>query len=169
MRKSQKVWLAVLFVWAAISVYFAIVLPNKAHAATQLYPDKILYYEAVDATPLDGNSPGRTYAPIDRQSAYESRMGRNVDYVTITVSGTGSDGDSAVFSIWGYTETGYAHRIYHTVTATLGTATAGPSQEWAEVFSGTDTHFLTVSIDDSGAAGNTIAKITFDKGPYKWL
>lgn len=117
---------------------------------------------AVDATPLDGSTTGRTYLSVDRIDSFSMVLTEEVDAVVVTMDGTGSDGDSAVFTIWGYSENGPAERIYHTVTATLGTAVAGTGRTFAEQFSGTDTHVTTVGVKDSAGAGNSIAKIAFD-------
>ncbi len=143
--------------------------------ATIIRNDRVLTLSAVDATPLDGTTSGRTYQAKDRVKIHTSGTGACValdeetDAVTITMDGKGADGNSAVFSIFGYGEDGPAERIYHTVTGTLGTAVAGTSRLWVEEFSGTATHTKTVGITDSGAAGNSMAKIAFDTTGLRFL
>lgn len=124
---------------------------------------------AVDATPLDGTTAGRTFQAKDRSQAYSLRLDEETDCVTITMDGTGADGNSAVFNIFGYGEDGPRERIYHTVTATLGTAKAGTGRCFAEIFSGTSTHVKTVGITDSVVAGNSVAKIAFDTTGLRYL
>lgn len=140
-----------------------------------------LSFPARDATPLDGTTAGRTYQPKDRLIKVESGTGACVplradtDAVIITGSGTGSNGDSAVFHIYGYPmddlETaasgGPAERIYITVTGTLGTAVAGTGQLYFDTFSGTDLHTSTIGIYDSG--NNAVCKIAFDCQGLKYL
>ena len=138
--------------------------------ATIIRPERTITLTAVDATPLDGSTANRTYKPADRTAANSIRFGEEVDSVIITMDGTGADGNSAVFSLWGYhEENGFAHRIYHTATATLGTAVHSTGRVWAEIFAGTDTHVKTVGLTDSGAAGNSIAKLLIDKMDYRFL
>lgn len=136
---------------------------------TNLGEEIIVSLSAVDATPLDGSSANRTYSPADKTQANIVPLSTDSDGVVITMEGTGANGDSAVFNLWAYTKNGYAHRAYHTVTATLGTAVGAAGRTWAEVFVGTDTHIKTIGINDSLAAGNSIAKIEFDRGPYEFL
>ncbi|KKM01002.1 hypothetical protein LCGC14_1798770 [marine sediment metagenome] len=148
--------------------------------ATIIRKTKVLTFTAVDAVPLDGSTTDRTYQAKDREvHAAVIRTAQSVtpyitldeetDAVTIVIDGTGADGNTAVFSIYGYGEDGPAERIYHTVTATLGTAVAGSSRKWAEVFSGTSTHTKTIGITDSVAAGNSMAKISFDTTGLRYL
>lgn len=140
-----------------------------------------LSFAAVDATPLDGTTANRTYQPKDRLITAASGTGacvllrQDTDAVIITGSGTGSDGNIAVFHIYGYAmddlETaasgGPAERIYITVTGTLGTAVAGTGQLYFDTFSGTDVHTSTIGIYDSG--NNAVCKITFDTQGIKYL
>ncbi len=138
--------------------------------ATIIRPMRVLTLTAVDGTPLDGSTAGRTYKASDRLALYTVALDEETDAVTITMDGTGADGNSAVFSIFGYGKNGSAERIYHTVTGTLGTAVApGTGRLWAEVFSGTDVHTKTVGITDSLAAGNSMAKIAFDTTGLRFL
>lgn len=138
-------------------------------SATHIRGERTLTLTAVDATPLDGSTASRTYQASDRTAEYCLTLYEEADAVEITVDGTGSDGHSAIFTIWGYSVNGAADRIYHTVTATLGTAVAGTSRTWVEQFSGTDTHATTIGIKDSGAGGNTKAKIYLDTTGLKYL
>lgn len=137
--------------------------------ATIITKQMLLTLTAVDATPLDGSTTGRTYQAADKTIGTYVVLSEGADAVIVTMDGTGSDGDSAVFTIWGYSKDGPAERIYHTVTATLGTAVAGTGRTFAEQFSGTDTHVTTVGIKDSAGAGNSIAKIAFDTVGYQFL
>ena len=143
--------------------------------ATIIRNDRVLTLSAVDATPLDGTTSGRTYQAKDRVKIHTSGTGACValdeetDAVTITMDGTGANGNSAVFNIYGYGLDGSAERIYHTVTGTLGLAVAGTGKVWAEQFSGTATHIKTIGITDSGAGGDTMAKITFDTTGLRYL
>lgn len=137
--------------------------------ATVIRDEMILTLSAVDATPLDGSTTGRTYQAVDRTKGRYFVLSEAADAVVITMDGTGSDGNSAVFTIWGYSKNGGAERIYHTVTATLGTAVAGTGRTWAEVFSGTDTHITTVGVKDSAGAGNSVAKLALDTVGYEFL
>ncbi len=137
--------------------------------ATVIKKEMMLALTAVDATPLDGSTSGRTYKPSDRTGSYCVVLSEECDAVVITMDGTGSDGNSAVFTIWGYGRSGPDERIYHTVTATLGTAVAGTGRTYADEISGTDTHITTIGIKDSAGAGNSIAKIAFDAVGYRFL
>ena len=127
-------------------------------------------------TPLDGTTAGLTYQGKDRPTAYSFALNEETDVVTIMMDGTGSDGNSAVFNILGYglgvlnnDNPSPAERIYHTVTATLGTAVAGTGRCFAEHFTGTDTHIKDVKISDSALAGNSVAKIAFDTTGLRFL
>ena len=137
--------------------------------ATIIRKVRSLSFSAVDATALDGSTAGQTYQYTDRLVSACIRLDEETDAVTICMDGTGSDGHLAIFNIYGYGEDGPAERIYHTVTATLGTAVAGTGKLYAEQFSGTDTHTSTIGIKDSGAAGNTVAKVSFDTSGLRYL
>lgn len=137
--------------------------------STVIRPEMLLTLTAVDSTPLDGSTSGRTYQATDRTTGQYVVLSEEADAIVITMDGTGSDGNSAVFTIWGYSRNGPAERIYHTVTGTLGTATAATGRTFADQFSGTDTHITTVAVKDSGADGNTIAKLALDPIGYRFL
>ncbi len=137
--------------------------------ATIIRKDRVLTLTAVDATPLDGSTANRTYKASDRLALYSVALDEETDAVTITMDGTGANGNSAVFNIYGYGLDGPAERIYHTVTGTLGLAVAGTGKVWVEQFSGTATHTKTIGITDSGAGGDTMAKITFDTTGLRYL
>jgi len=137
--------------------------------ATIIRKDRVLTLTAVDATPLDGSTAGRTYQASDRPEKYSVALDEETDAVTIKMDGTGADGNSAVFNIFGYGKDSPAERIYHTVTGTLGTAVAGTGRLFAEVFAGTTTHTKTIGITDSVAAGNSVAKIAFDTTGVRFL
>ena len=128
-----------------------------------------LSFSAVDATPLDGSTAGLTYQAGDRLESACIPLDEETDAVTIIIDGTGADGNLAIFNIYGYGLDGPAERIYHTVTATLGTAVAGTGKLYAEEISGTDVHSSTIGIKDSGAAGNTVAKVSFDTSGLRYL
>ena len=137
--------------------------------ATIIRKLRSLSFTAVDSTPLDGTTSGRTYQSGDRLASACIPLDQETDAVTIIMDGTGSDGHLAIFNIYGYGLNGPAERIYHTVTATLGTAIAGTGKLYAEQFSGTDVHTSTIGIKDSGAAGNTVAKVSFDTSGLRYL
>ncbi len=105
--------------------------------------EKILTLTAVDATPLDGSTGGRTYLRGDAVSTYLVGLGQTVDAVEIFADCAGSDGNTALFNIYGYPfagvepnpsrpEIGPALKIFDAVTATLGTAVAGTSRLFVE-------------------------------------
>lgn len=143
--------------------------------ATTIRQIRKVTFTGTDSTPLNGTSAGRTYQPSDRLEVQASGTGACVpldeetDAVTIVMDGVGADGDLAIFNIYGYGENGPAERIYYTVTGTLGAAVAGTGKLYAEEFSGTDVHSSTVGIKDSGSAGNTMAKISFDTSGLRYL
>lgn len=132
--------------------------------------ERLLKLTAVDATPLDGSTGGRTYKNADKLKTYFFGLQQGVDAVEITVDGTGSDGNTGVFNMYGYgvagnrlaPEMGAAQRIFLAVTLTLGTAVAAANRLWAEHFEGTDLHTKTVGLYDNALAGNGIAKIALD-------
>jgi hypothetical protein len=135
--------------------------------------EKILLLTAVDATPLDGSTAGRTYLRGDAVSAYLVGLGQTVDAVEIFADCAGSDGNTAVFNILGYPfagkepnplkpEIGPALKIYDAVTVTLGTAVAGTGRLFVEHFTGTDKHTKTIGLYDNALGGNSIAKMAFD-------
>ena len=130
--------------------------------ATIIRDVRSLSFSAVDGSALDGLTAGQTYQAGDRLETACVRLDEETDAVTIVIDGTGADGDLAIFNIYGYGEDGPAERIYHTVTATLGTAVAGTGKLYAEEISGTDVHSSTIGVKDSAAAGNTVAKVSFD-------
>lgn len=121
---------------------------------------KILPITAVDATPLDGTTAGRTYQSGSFVTTYAVPLDAETDAVIISISGTGSDGNTVAFHIYGAGIGSPIERIYHTVTATLGTGVAGTGQLFADTISGTDVHTSTVGVYDSG--NNTVCKIKFD-------
>jgi len=82
------------------------------------------------------------------------------------MSGTGSDGNSAVFKIWGYAADGPAKLIY-SGTGTLGTAVAGTSKLFADTFTESETHVTSTTVVDSAA--NRVASIYFDAVGYAFL
>lgn len=169
-KKMKKGILLLLSMLVFATLVFCIVEPIFiVEGATSIRADKTLSISAVDATPLDGSTTGRTYQAADRTAAYCIVLNEEADAVIITIDGTGADGNSAVFNIYGYGADGGADRIYHTVTATLGTAVAGTSRLFADQISGTDTHVTTVAVRDSGANGNTRAKIALDTTGLKYL
>lgn len=148
--------------------------------ATIIRKTHLLTFTAYDAVPLDGSTTGRTYQAADREvHAVVIRTAQNItpyivldeetDYVTITIDGKGSDGNSAVFNIYGYGLDGDAERIYHTVTATLGTAVAGSGRLFAEEIAGTDVHTGTIGIQDRELNSNSMAKITFETRGLRFL
>lgn len=148
--------------------------------ATIIRPIRSLTFTAYDAVPLDGSTTGRTYQAKDRlvheavirtaQSISPCvRLDEETDYVTITIDGTGADGNSAIFNIYGYGENGPAERIYHTVTATLGTAVAGTGRLFAEEIAGTDVHTGTIGIQDRELNSNSMAKVTFATRGLRYL
>jgi len=148
--------------------------------ATIIRKTKVLTFTAVDAVPLDGSTTGRTYQAKDREvHAAVIRTAQSVtpyitideetDYVTIAIDGTGADGNTAVFNIYGYGEDGDAERIYHTVTATLGTAVAGSGRLFAEEIAGTDVHTGTIGIQDRELNSNSMAKFTFETRGLRYL
>ena len=134
--------------------------------------EKTLTLTAVDATPLDGSTGGRTYLRADRIKGYTVILGQTVDAVEIFADCAGSDGNTALFNLYGYPfagdpnpsfpELGPALKIYDAVTATLGTAVAGTSRLFVEHFIGTDKHTITVGVYDSALGGNSIAKLALD-------
>lgn len=135
--------------------------------------EKILTLIAVDATPLDGSTGGRTYLRGDAVADYLVGLGQTVDAVEIFADCAGSDGNTAVFNIYGYPYAGVnpdplkpylgpALKIFDAVTATLGTAVAGSSRLFAEHFAGTDKHTKTIGLYDNALGGNSIAKMAFD-------
>lgn len=148
--------------------------------ATIIRKTKVLTFTAVDAVPLDGSTTGRTYQAKDREvHAAVIRTAQSVtpyitldeetDSVTISIDGTGADGNTAVFTIYGYGENGPAERIYHTVTATLGTAVAGSGRLFAEEIAGTDVHTGTIGIQDRELNSNSMAKVTFETRGLAYL
>lgn len=139
----------------------------------RLITEKILTLTAVDATPLDGSSADRTYLRADAVSTYLVGLGQTVDAVEIFVDCAGSDGNTALFNIYGYPfagvipnpqtpELGPALKIFDNVTATLGTAVAGTGRLFVEHFTGIDLHTKTIGLYDNALGGNSIAKIAFD-------
>ena len=158
MKKSKWLLLSVL----VVSLAFLL-------SATVQRGEQTVSMSAVDSTPLDGSTSGLTYQAADRTVAYCVTLNEETDEVVITVVGTGADGNSAVFTLWGYGIDGDAERIYHTVTATLGTAVAGTGKLYVEQFSGTDVHTASVTLTDSGAAGNTRAKIRLETTGLRYL
>ncbi len=137
--------------------------------ATIIRQMRELTFAAVDATPLDGSTSGRTYQASDRLASACIPLDEETDYVTITIDGTGADGNTAVFNIYGYGEDGPAERIYHTVTCTLGTAVAGTSRLYAEEIAGTDVHTGTIGIQDRELNSNSMAKVTFETRGLRYL
>jgi len=149
--------------------------------ATIIRQMRSLTFTAVDAVPLDGSTTGRTYQAKDRL-VHEAviraaqnispcvRLDEETDSVTITIDGTGRDGNTAVFNIYGYGEDGPAERIYHTVTCTLGTAIASSTGRlYAEEIAGTDVHTGVIGIQDRELNSNSMAKVTFDTRGLRYL
>ena len=137
--------------------------------ATIQRPIREIAFTAVDATPLNGTTAGRTYQGSDKLQAACVKLPEEVDAVIITMSGTGSNGNTCVFHVYGY---GYgskapAERIYNTVTATLGTAVAGTGQLYVDTLSGTDVHTTTLGIYDSG--NNSVCKLKIDTQGLEYL
>ena len=135
--------------------------------------ERILTLNAVDATPLDGSSANRTYLRADRVAEYTVALGQTVDAVEIFADCAGSDGNTALFNLYGYPfagvkpnplrpEIGPALKIFDAVTATLGTAVAGTSRLFVEHFTGTDLHTKTIGLFDNALGGNSIAKMALD-------
>ena len=118
-------------------------------------------------TELDGTTENYTYQAGDRDISECIQLDDSCDAVEVTISGHGSDGNSCVFSIYGYANNGPALRIFKTVTAILGTAIAGAGQLFADTISGTDYHTESVGVYDSG--NNTVAKMVFDTQGLKYL
>ena len=132
--------------------------------------ETILTLTAVDATPLDGSSANRTYLPADMVTTYAVLLEQGTDAVEIIADCAGSDGNTAVFNLYGYGKPagadkpyiGPALKLYDGVTATLGTAVAGTSRLFVEHFTGTDKHTKTVGLYDSALGSNSIAKMALD-------
>ena len=137
--------------------------------ATIIRKVRSLSFTGTDATALDGETTGQTYQAGDRLVSACIPLDEETDAVTIVIDGTGSDGHLAIFNIYGYGEDGPAERIYHSVTATLGTAVAGTGKLYAEEIDGTDVHSSTIGVKDSAAAGNTVAKVSFDTSGLRYL
>lgn len=120
-----------------------------------------------DETVLDGSSAGLTYQAKDRLASACVPLDEETDAVIITMSGTGSDGDTVLFHIYGYGLDTPAERIYNTVTATLGAAVAGTSQFYADTILGTDLHTETIGIYDSD--DDAVCKMKFDTQGLRYL
>jgi hypothetical protein len=129
--------------------------------------EKTKAFAAVNAAPLDGTTAGITFQPGDRLNSACLLLEEGTDAVIIYISGTGSANNSMVFSIYGYSLTGGAERIYKTATATLGSGVAGSGLLYADTITGTDFHTSPVGVFDSG--NNTICKIKFDTQGLNWL
>ena len=136
---------------------------------TVIRKQRQITFSAVDATPLDGSTASRTYKFSDMTTGATVVLSEATDAVSITMSGKGSDGNSAVFTLWGYPDEGPAERIYHTVTAVLGAGVAGTGELFVDQISGTDTHYTTIAIKDNAANSDTIAKIALDTVGYRHL
>lgn len=130
---------------------------------------RTLTLAAVDATPLDGSTSGRTYLSTDRLALYTVNLLKETDAVEIIGYSTGSDtaDDTALINIFGYSKNGPAVKAYDACTFTLGTAVAPDSGLYAGVASGTDLHVTTVGVADS--VDNGIVKITFDTVGLRYL
>jgi len=135
--------------------------------ATTIKKLRPLSFTAVDATPLNGTTSGRTYQPGDRLASACIPLEEDTDAVIITMSGTGSDGNSCVFHIYGYGLNSPAEAIYNTVTATLGTGVAGTGQLYVDTISGTDLHTSTIGVYDSG--NDRVCKLKFDTQGLRYL
>jgi len=118
------------------------------------------------ASALDGATAGLTYQFADMPLTGRIKLNKRTDCVNVSMSGTGSDGNTAAFKIWGYATDGPAKLIY-SGTGTLGTAVAGTSQLFADTFSASDVHVATTKIADSAA--NRVASISFDAAGYGFL
>jgi len=162
--KKRKGLLLSAFVLSAIVISSVFLM-----GATVQRGERTVTMTAVDSTPLDGSSTSRTYQAADRTVAYCVVLAEETDYVVVTAVGTGSDNNSAVFTLWGYGVDGDAERIYHTVTATLGTAVAGSGKLYVDYFNGTDTHTTTIAVKDSGSNGNTRAKFYLETAGLRHL
>lgn len=155
--------------------------------ATLIRKTHLLFFNKVDLAPLDGQSTGRTYQAKDllvHAAAFMKAqtdagltpvtpyivLDEEVDAVTITIDGTGADGNTAKFNMYGYgTENGDAERIYHTVTVTLGQAVAGTGRLYAEEIAGTDVHTGVIGIQDRELVSNSMAKITLYTRGLRYL
>ncbi len=143
----------------------------------RIITEKILLLDAVDATPLDGSTGGRTYLRADRAAGYSVGLDQMVDAVEIFADCAGSDGNTALFNLYGYPqpsdnskpEIGPALKIFDAVTLTLGTAVAGTGRLFAEHFTGTDKHTKTIGLYDNALGGNSIAKMAFDTRGLRYL
>lgn len=135
--------------------------------ATIIRDVRALSFSTTDATLLDGTTAGQTYQPGDRLKTACVRLDEETDAVIITISGTGSDGNTVKFNLYGYGEDSPAERIYEAVTATLGTAVAGTGQLYADTILGTDCHTSTIGIYDSG--DNAVCKMKFDTQGLRYL
>ncbi len=135
----------------------------------KILEETLLTLTAVDATPLDGTTAGRTYLAPDRVKTYSVALDQGTDAVEIIADAAGSDGNTALFNLYGYgkpsptkREIGPALKIFDAVTATLGTAIAGSSRLFVEHFTGLDLHTKTIGLYDNALGGNSIAKMAFD-------
>lgn len=143
--------------------------PKPASGATNIYEPRAITITAVDSTPLDGSTSGRTYQPKDRTAEYSYTLRSGCDGVIITAYGTGSENDTAVFNIWGYPLNGPAQLIYGSVTATLGSAVADSGKLYVDTFSGTDVHISPSGVTVADVGNNRVAKISFDTMGYQYL
>ncbi len=130
---------------------------------------RTLAFAAVDATPLDGSTAGRTYQQNDKLSTALVPLDEETDAVIIYVSGTGSANNTVLFHLYGYGRgvDAPAERILNSVTATLGSAVSGTGQLYADTIAGTDWHTSSVGIFDSG--NNTVCKIKLDTQGLEFL
>lgn len=142
---------------------------EEAKGATEILEELVMQFDAVDATPLDGTTAGRTYMPTDRQSIYSLALDERCDAVEVTIysNGSATSNDTALINIYGYGRNGPAVRIYDAVTCTLGTAVAPGSGLYADTILGTDKHITTVIIGDT--ADNAVCRVMYDTTGLRFL
>ncbi len=151
-----------------VCAFFMFGLPLlQTRGATVVSSIQSLIFPAVDATPLDGATAGRTFQATDRNNDQCITLTGNTDAINVIAWAEGADGDSAIFNVYLYGPTGAAQRVFHTVTATLGTATQSLSAKYVESFVGTDTHAPGVGISDSGT--NTVCSFRLDVEGAQWV
>ncbi len=133
-------------------------------AATYIEGEGTLTLDAVDPTPLDGSTAGRTFLAADRVAAFVSDLNTRTDAVDIYFYVTGAQGgaeaDSVLLNIYGFIKSGPTFPIFLNTTITLGTATSPGSGKFADTAAGTDLHLSVVAVIDSG--GNRIVRVSLD-------
>lgn len=114
--KTNRSLIVSLVLLIAVLAALSVLPPaaKQANAATYQHHHQAVTITAVEASPLNGVTPGRTYqsSDLDKTASNVVELGPRCDIVDIYAYGTGSAAQTATLKIWAYSANGPARLVW---------------------------------------------------------